>query len=145
MKKTYLVVVTYYVMLVLAGISAVIGYNLFLKQGISIEDQAVKQGIYTFLLIYTIITLPLALKLYNIGEKRIKAIEDKALKNKRTLQYGIAKVLVIGLGLVINILFFYLLKERSLIYLAGISAIGLYLAKPKKKDFEEDEESSNIQ
>ena len=86
------------------------------------------------MILYTILTLPAALKLYSVGERKARAMENRAERESRIMWYGVAKVSVIGLGFVANVLLFYMLRETSMLYMAGISAVGMLFAKPKRKD-----------
>ncbi len=141
-NKTYIVMTVYYVMLLLAIVAAMVGYHYSGQLGVYIpQDDPLNRGLYTFMILYTIVTLPIALKLYSVGERKARKLADRAERERRIMWYGVAKVSVIGLGFVANILLFYMLRETSMLYMAGISAIGMLFAKPKRKDmFRQEEE-----
>lgn len=134
-NKTYIVMTVYYAMLLLAIVAAMVGYHYSGQMGVYVQhDDPLNRGLYTFMILYTILTLPAALKLYSVGERKARAMENRAERESRIMWYGVAKVSVIGLGFVANVLLFYMLRETSMLYMAGISAVGMLFAKPKRKD-----------
>ena len=122
-NKTYIVMTVYYAMLLLAIVAAMVGYHYSGQMGVYVQHDDP-----------LILTLPAALKLYSVGERKARAMENRAERELRIMWYGVAKVSVIGLGFVANVLLFYMLRETSMLYMAGISAVGMLFAKPKRKD-----------
>ncbi len=103
------------------------------KNGIFINTESeLRVVIYTILIFYTLVSVPVALKFFAENTKAIENEEDEELQEKMIVRNGVIRILLIGLGLAINVLFYYLLKEQSLIYMAGISAVALFFAKPKR-------------
>ncbi len=84
------------------------------------------------MILFTVASIPFALKYFSNKTTKIEATEDELLKEKLIIRNGITRITIIGLGFALNILFFYLLREQSMIYMAGISAIALFFAKPRR-------------
>jgi uncharacterized membrane protein YgaE (UPF0421/DUF939 family) len=54
------------------------------------------------------------------------------LKLKKYRKAGLFRILVIGIGLVLGVLFFYIMGLQSMIFSAGIAAIALFFCKPSE-------------
>ncbi len=134
MNNTYKVTLTYYCTLIVTLIAAMAGFYITTELGIYIpKGDTAHTAIHSLLIMFTICTIPLALKFFANNTKQIQSIENEEEKQHAQVRNGIIRVSLIGLGFTINILFFYLLQEKTMIYMAGISAIALFFAKPRKE------------
>lgn len=120
---------TYYVAMLMAVVAAMVGYKF--SESVAISGKT-SLYIYYFLIIYVIATLPGSFALMKKVKADAELIEDENVQREKINTFGLVRLVVIGLGLTACILFFYFCHERSLIWLAGIEAIGLVLCKPKK-------------
>jgi hypothetical protein len=120
----------YYLFYIAALLVAAGGYQLY-RSGASI-DPASQAGIAvnSVLIIYIIGSIPIALSLFN---KKTKSwAELPSLKEKLVLyeKGATIRILVIGSGFILGVLFFFLMNSQSMIFSAGIAAIGLFFCKP---------------
>ena len=124
----------YYISLLLAVVAAMIGYHFVYHKHIFFDaNSPASVTYYTIVLWYVIITLPLALKLFSLGVKRLKQIPDDGSREYYYKTYAIIRLAVITLGLVASIIGFYIFQVKHFFWLAGISMIGLILSKPTEK------------
>jgi hypothetical protein len=86
----------------------------------------------SIVILYTIISIPLALAGFHRQTKKIIAIEDEREKFKAYQKSATIRLLLVGIGLIGSIIVFFLIRtDASLIYCAGISAIILlFFCKP---------------
>ena len=131
--------IAYILTLIVTLSAAMASYYTVHKIGYGIEPKSPTAiNIYRIILIFIIITIPLTLKGFNMGLKRVRAIEDETIRNNRYKQLGVARIIIIGIGLIASVIGFYFLQEQSLIWLAGISAIALIICKPNEKKIDND-------
>lgn len=138
MKNPKLVLgVTYYVLLILALCSAMFGYWLIAGPGVRMTEQQ-SHIAYNIMLWTVIITLPGSLTLFRLGVKQLS--EQDRTERTITLytRYALARMLVIGLGLIASIVVFYTSGERSMFWLAAMEAVGLVFCKPTNRKIERD-------
>ena len=129
----------YYVCLLLTIIAAMVGYHFVYNKGIFFEgDSPIATTYYTIVLWYVIITLPLSLKGFSLGVKRLKKFPDDGTREYYYKTYAIIRMMIITLGLVASILGFYIFQVKHLFWLAGICIIGLILSKPTTKRIDDD-------
>jgi hypothetical protein len=129
----------YYISLLLTVIAAMIGYHFVYNKGIFFaSDSQASTTYYTIVLWYVIISLPLSLKLFSLGVKRLKKFPDDGTREYYYKTYAIIRMMVITLGLVASILGFYIFQVKHLFWLAGICIIGLILTKPAEKRIDTD-------
>lgn len=140
--------IVYYVVITLAVISAMIGYNLAYNNFMTLEltlpkESTVGRTLYTVVLLYVIVSLPLSLKSFSIAMKKLKKLPDDGSRERKYTIYATFRILIISIGLIMSILGFYLIPEKSMFWLAGISAIGLIFCKPTAKKINSDLEIIN--
>ena len=133
MKKTVQqLVIAYYSVYIAAILAAVSGYYI-LKAGIHIDPlSATGTSLNTFLIILIIGSMPVALASFNRYLKKLQLINDLELKLKKYRKAGLIRIYVIGVGLVLGVLFFYIMGLQSMIFSAGIAAIALFFCKPSE-------------
>jgi len=98
----------------------------------AIIDSKSELGIFLtqFAILFLIFIVPFSLGLFHQKTKKWSAIEDRTLMLINYQKGAILRLIFIGSSLIINIILFYLLKDVSLIFCAGISAIALIFCKP---------------
>lgn len=123
---------TYYACILLAVIAAVIGF-WGAKNGIWYVEPQSKEGIVIsyVVILYTLLSVPGGLGLHN---RMVKALATKPtqIKEKKYCTYSLLRLIFIGIGLIVGIFAFYLLQQKSLVFCAGISAVGIYFCKPTR-------------
>jgi hypothetical protein len=133
MKKTVQqLVIAYYSVYIAAIMAAVSGYFI-LKAGIRIDPLSdTGTTLNTLLIILIIGSMPVALASFNRYLKKLQLLDDMELKLKKYRKAGLFRILVIGIGLVLGVLFFYIMGLQSMIFSAGIAAIALFFCKPSE-------------
>ncbi|MEA4851804.1 MAG: hypothetical protein VB126_10215 [Paludibacter sp.] len=131
MKKTLTkITIAYYVVYIAAVLAATAGYYI-LKEGVSIDAQS-QTGITisSALIIFIIGSIPVTLGLFHRYSKKIATLEDVQIKVKKYEMASYLRLTIIGLGLILGVLFFYILHSQSMLFCAGIAAIALFFCKP---------------
>ncbi len=133
MKKTLrILTIVYYSNYISALLSALVGFY-FLKNNIKIDAQSEIGIIFSTILIILIIgSVPLTLSLFNRYTKRIVATENIETRLVKYQSAGIIRIQIMGFGLVLGVLFYYLMGSQSMLFCAGIAAIGLFFCKPSQ-------------
>ncbi|MDR1592455.1 MAG: hypothetical protein LBS16_06190 [Prevotellaceae bacterium] len=120
-------------------ILAVAGVGILLqRQGIAIEHAGAKTTLESLVILYVIASMPLALKLFSAGVRKLRADTDITRRHARYVSYARWRIVAIAFGIDISILGFYLLPEFHLIYLAAIGALAMIFCKPTHKRIEAD-------
>ena len=133
MKKTLTkLTIAYYVVYIAAVLAATAGYYI-LKEGVSIDAQS-QTGITisSALIIFIIGSIPVTLGLFHRYSKKIATLEDVQIRVKKYEMASYLRLTIIGLGLILGVLFFYILHSQSMLFCAGIAAIALFFCKPSK-------------
>ena len=133
MKKTLTkITIAYYVVYIAAVLAATAGYYI-LKEGVSIDAQS-QTGITisSALIIFIIGSIPVTLGLFHRYSKKIATLEDVQIRLKKYEMASYLRLTIIGLGLILGVLFFYILHSQSMLFCAGIAAIALFFCKPSK-------------
>ena len=129
----------YYLALLLVIIASLVGYHLVYHKGIHFNPQSQAAiTYYTITIWYVIITLPLSLKLFSLGVKRLKRFPDDGTREYYYKSYAVIRMYVITIGLVASIIGFYIFQLQPLFWLTGINIIGLILCKPTDKRIDSD-------
>ena len=124
--------VYYYGAMIIAVAVAGLCYYLFPKYGLYI-DPLQTSGIIISYVVITYMLISVAGGLWWFGKmiKPLKKREDQGRYVEYT-RYATIRLCVIGLGLILAIAAFYLLKQQTMIYCAAISAVGLVFCKPQE-------------
>lgn len=99
----------------------------------------------SILILYILVSTPLAFWLFHKGTKKWQQMPDKFAKFAAYKKASIMRLWVIGIGLIFGILLVYFMRSSNMIYCAGISAVALFLCKPsvnkmiKELDLEEED------
>jgi len=133
MKRTLRILLTaYYAVYAGAILAATSGYYI-LKSGFKI-DPLTSEGtiINSIVILYIICTVPLALALFNKMTKKWALIQDENEQLEKYKTGAIYRILIIGTGLVLGVVFFYVMNSQSMIFCAGIAAVALFFCKPSE-------------
>lgn len=133
MKRTLRILLTaYYAVYAAAILAATSGYYI-LKSGFKI-DPLTSEGtiINSIVILYIISTVPLALALFNKMTKKWALIQDENVQLEKYKTGAIYRILIIGTGLVLGVVFFYVMNSQSMIFCAGIAAVTLFFCKPSE-------------
>jgi hypothetical protein len=84
------------------------------------------------LTIFIVGAVPASLYLFNRATKKWAAIENIEEKLKKYQTGSYIRLTVMGTGLVLGIVFFYVMLNRSLLFCAAIAVIGLFFCKPSE-------------
>ena len=134
----------YYGAMVLAVMAAGLCYYLFPKYGLFVDPYQKAGMVITYVVIcYMLLSVAGGLWLFNKQIKPLKKREDEK-RYEDYIRYAIIRLCIIGAGLVLAIVAYYLLKLQTMIYCAAISAVGLVFCKPQENriqlDLLQDEE-----
>ena len=122
--------VVYYLYYVAAIFIAAIGSQMF-RAGMHIDPTG-QTGIVinSILIVFIIGSIPITLALFNKQTKKWAELPTLKEKLHRYEKGSILRILIIGSGFLLGILFFFLMNSQSMIFSAGIAAIGLFFCKP---------------
>lgn len=127
LKKLTLV---YYLIYIATIAVALLGFQLF-KSGYTIDDKSqLGIAVSSALIILIIGSIPLTLAIFNKKTKQWALMEDMQVKLQKYKQASIIRLAIVGSGLLFGVFFFFILNSQSMIFSAGIAAIGLFFCKP---------------
>jgi len=131
-KSAQNITLAYYAVYVAAILSAISGYYL-LRSGFSIDPQS-QTGITvsTILILLIIGSIPVTLGLFHRFTKKWVLLEDRNLRIKKYQTASFIRLTIIGVGLVLGMIFFYIMNSQSMLFCAGIAAIALFFCKPSE-------------
>ncbi len=126
-KKLTLV---YYLYYLAAVIVAAIGFQMF-RSGIYIDPTG-SAGIMlnSILILFIIGSIPITLGVFNKQTKKWAELPTLKEKLHRYEKGSILRIVIVGSGFLLGVLFFFLMNSQSMIFSAGIAAIGLFFCKP---------------
>jgi len=123
----------YYAIYVVTLIIAAIGSFYASATPWVAADPAVVKTIYSLLILYLLISIPFSLKWLSTSSKKVRKLTDANEKIKRYRRNICIVLSITAFGLIASLLCFYLFKETSFIYMAGIEIIALLFCKPTEK------------
>lgn len=133
MKKTLRQLILAYYSVYIAAIAAATSGYYILKSGFTINPLSeTGTAINTLLIILIIGSMPVTLAIFNKLTKKWVQLEDKNLRLEKYKKAGTIRIALIGLGLVLGVLFFYIMNSQSMLFCAGIAAIALFFCKPSE-------------
>lgn len=122
----------YYLIYVATLLVAVAGFQLY-RLGINIDNQSVTGiAISSVLIILIIGSIPVTLAIFNKKTKQWASLENVPAKLALYERASVLRLQIIGAGFLLGVLFFFLMNSQSMIFCAGISAIGLFFCKPSE-------------
>jgi len=92
----------------------------------------------SLLIIFVIGSIPLSLYFFNKKLSKWSVLENEELKLKKYEKGARLRLLIIGTGFIIGILFFYVLRLQSMIFCAAIAAVALIFCKPHQQQMRND-------
>ena len=124
----------YYLIYTTTILITVVGYLLTLKSESNLDSKSpLGIALTSIVILYILISIPLSLGGFYKMTKKWISIEDETLKFKKYENGAILRLLLIGIGLIVSIVVFFLIRtDISLIYCAGIAAIALLFCRPSE-------------
>ena len=121
----------YYLIYTLTILSTIIGYMMTMNTENTVSlTSNLSITLSSVVILYIIISIPSALALFHRYTKKLALMEDKFTKLNKYASAATLRLLVVGSGLVISVIVFYIIRNQSIIFCAGISAIALLFCKP---------------
>lgn len=122
----------YYLIYIAAVLVALLGFQLH-RSGVIMDSQSEAGIIISSVLIILIIgSIPITLGVFNKKTKKWAVEEDVSKKLALYSKASVIRLIIIGSGFLLGMLFFFLMNSQSMIFCAGISAIALFFCKPAK-------------
>jgi len=135
-KKIYL---AYYLIYTLTILSTIVGY--FISQSsdtvVNVKSQ-LSINLSSFVILYIIVSIPASLSLFHRNTKKWTLIEDLSLKLEKYTTGATLRIFVVGFGLILSVVSFYIIRTQSMIFCAGIAAIALLFCKPTENKIKSD-------
>lgn len=124
----------HYAAYILAILIASFGINFSKSIGFSIDPLSeIGIAISSVLIIIIIGSVPASLWLFHKKAQTLQTIEDVNKKVALWAKYARIRLVVLGLALNLGVLFFYVLQmNKSMLFCAGIAAIGMIFSKPSE-------------
>lgn len=121
----------YYLIYTVTILSTIIGYMFTMTRQTSIDVKSpLSITLSSIVILYILISIPAALAIFHRSTKKWALIEDKYTKINKYTAGATWRLLIVGFGLVLSVVVFYILRTESMIFCAGISAIALFFCKP---------------
>lgn len=102
------------------------------------ESSSLGRYLSSGLILFILISIPLAMWMFHKNTKEWSLIPDKFEKFRAYKKGAVIRLWVIGIGLIGGIVLIYLLRSTNMMYCAVISAIALYFVKPTAKKMEKE-------
>lgn len=127
----------YYIILIVTILVTMISYKYIYLENNTIEGTNATI-IHSIIIMYVIISIPTSLYLFNKKIKNLHNLPDDGTREHYYKLYGSIRLILNAIGLYMSIIGFYLLIERTLLWLAGIVVIILIICKPNGKRIDAD-------
>ena len=133
MKSVLKKITLAYYLIYIAAIAAASAGFAILRAGINIDPTTdLGIAINSVLIIFIIGSVPLSLWIFNTNTKKWAKLASEEEKLQKYQKAAIIRLTALGLGLVLGVLFYYILGLQSMIFSAGIAAIGVFFCKPSE-------------
>jgi hypothetical protein len=131
MKKTLRdLQLAYYAVYILAIMAALLGYYV-LRAGVNIDPlSATGTALSSILIIYIIGSIPGSLWLFHRYSLKLQKEPDITIRLSKYKKAAFIRLAAIGIAFIAGVIFYYILRSQSMIFCAGIAAIGLFFCKP---------------
>ena len=131
---------TYYYIYTATILITVTGYVLTMNDFNSIPmNSPTGIALKSIVIFYMIISIPLGLSSFSKQTKKCLEIDDEKIKFQAYKKAAYQRLILVGSGLIFSIIVFFLLRDVSLIFCAGISAIILlFFCKPTEAKISSD-------
>lgn len=129
----------YYLMMVLAVLSAVGAYLLIMHDVVSpVSPYSTLGQVLQYVVIFdALITIPGGLYLFKRACKRLSTMEDKVEQERLYTRYAVWRIVAVSNSMIPAVAAFYLMGAyQSMIWVAAIAAIGWYFTKPSEAKME---------
>ena len=113
----------------------IIGYIISVSGFISVRPE-LSPYLKTAIILFVLVSIPLDLKWFATRLRKIADYTDYDRKVAAYIKYSRIRVLVILVGLISAIMFFFIRQMNDMLYLIGIEVIILLLCMPTKKRVE---------
>ena len=123
----------YYLIYTITIVSTVIGYitTINSENNVDVKSQ-LSINLSSIVILYILVSIPSALSIFHRNTKKWCQIEDKFTKLNKYAAGATWRLLIIGFGLVLSIVVFYILRTQTMIFCALIAAIALFFCKPNE-------------
>ena len=134
-KALKTITMVYYAFYATTLLSALMGFMLTRDSQTSIVAKSpLGITISSIVILYLLVSIPLALAGFYRLSQQWKTIEDEATKLEKYTKYSIIRLALIGTAMEISIIAFYFMRsEMSLLYCFGIAAVALIFCKPSAR------------
>jgi hypothetical protein len=124
----------HYAAYIVAILIASFGINFSKSIGFSIDPLSeIGTAISSVLIIFIIGSVPASLWLFHKKAQSLQAIDDVNQKVALWAKYARIRLFVLGAALNLGVLFFYVFQmNNSMLFCAGIAAIGMVFSKPSE-------------
>ena len=121
----------YYLIYALTILSTIIGYIVTQSRETAVDVKSpLSITLSSIVILYIIISIPAALYLFHKSTKKWIEIEDNFQKLEKYTTGATWRIIIVGFGLVLSVVVFYIIRTESMIFCAAISAIALIFCKP---------------
>jgi len=135
-KKIYL---AYYLIYTVTILSTIVGYIITQNSTTSVDVKSqLSINLSSFVILYIIISIPASLSLFHRSTKKWIEIEDNFKKMEKYTTGATWRILAVGMGLVMSVVAFYILRSPSMIFCAFIAAVALLFCKPTENKIKSD-------
>jgi small-conductance mechanosensitive channel len=143
-KKAYKKIVLIYFIMYGAALAMgfLIYYSNTLNQNLLLNANQ-EIALSSLVIMYIMISIPLSLGGFYWLTKKWIALPDKEERLVQYTKFAQWRLFIIGFGFILGIFAFYVLKENSMLYSAGMSAIALVFCKPTLSKISNDLELDN--
>ena len=115
-----------------------IGYYVCISRGWHITNETIANAVYTTILVYILISVPLSFGLFSSKLKKIRVLEDEDTKYREYTKFALIRLILMCVGLTVSIFFYYATQNMSLFWLAGMTAIAIIICKPTARRINND-------
>ena len=126
----------YYGIMSVAVLVAALMYFL-LQKGLLVpvdRNSACGMAVQYFVILDTLVTIPLGLWLFKRRCRRISKLEDEEQRLSEYGRYAVRRILTVGNSMTFGMAAFYLLGGyQSMLWMAAIAAVGWYFCKPTER------------
>jgi len=121
----------YYLIYTLTILSTIIGYIVTQSRETAVDVKSpLSITLSSIVILYIIISIPAALYLFHKSTKKWIEIEDNFQKLERYTTGATWRIIIVGFGLVLSVVVFYIIRTESMIFCAAITAVALLFCKP---------------
>lgn len=133
-KANKKLMMVYYLLYIIAVLSAVAGYYSSIIGKVYINDRSELGIILTSIfIIYIIGSIPLSLGGFHYMTKKWLLLQNASDKIDKYTKAAILRLVIIGTSIAFGVFLFYITRSQSMIFCAGIAAIALFFCKPTQQ------------